>query len=122
MPFLPADERTLVSFPGVQWALKSMDTAGATDLPRTFGTTQCGAVLANVAVTEWSPVIESTQAPVPAQSPDQPAKRDFRPGVAVRVTAVPCVNVPTQVEPQLMPAGELVTVPVPRPAFVTVSV
>jgi hypothetical protein len=119
---LLADEATRLSLPRAQWALTSLATAVATDLPRTFGTTQCGALFANVTVTEWSLVIESTQAPVPAQSPDQPAKRDFRPGVAVRVTAVPCVNVATQVEPQLMPAGELVTVPVPRPAFVTVSV
>jgi hypothetical protein len=43
-------------------------------------------------------------------------------GVAVRVTTVPRRNVAVQVVPQLIPGGSLVTVPLPVPALVTVSV
>jgi len=42
--------------------------------------------------------------------------------VAVKVTIVPSVYVAEQVDPQLMPAGELVTVPVPVPARLTLRV
>ena len=38
------------------------------------------------------------------------------------MTTVPLVNCAEHVAPQSMPAGELVTVPEPEPAFVTVSV
>jgi len=48
------------------------------------------------------------------QAPDQPAKVWLAPGVAVRVTLVPEVYAALQIpDVQLMPAGELVTVPVP---------
>jgi len=50
----------------------------------------------------------------------QPANVDPEPGAAVSVT-LPCVIVAVQVDPQLMPAGEEVTVPVPLPDFETVS-
>jgi hypothetical protein len=43
-------------------------------------------------------------------------------GVAVRVTTVPLRKSAAHVAPQLIPAGLLVTVPVPAPARVTVSV
>jgi hypothetical protein len=42
--------------------------------------------------------------------------------VAVKVTIVPSVYVAEHVDPQLMPAGELVTVPVPVPARLTLRV
>ena len=58
--------------------------------------------------------MDTTQAPVPVQAPDQPAKFQLAPGVAVRVTLVPEVYASVQSAPQLMPAGELVTVPVPE--------
>ena len=47
--------------------------------------------------------------------PLQPAKVEPEAGVAVRVTTVPLLKFEEQVEPQLMPAGELVTVPLPVP-------
>ena len=40
-------------------------------------------------------------------------------GAALSVTAVPLANVAPQVDPQLMPAGVLVTLPVPVPAPLT---
>lgn len=51
---------------------------------------------------------------------DQPAKVEPAAGVAVKVTVVPLVKPATQVAPQLMPAGVLMTVPEPVPALVTV--
>jgi hypothetical protein len=58
----------------------------------------------------------------PEQSPDQPVKVDPAAGAAVKVTDVPSLNDVEQVEPQLMPAGELVTVPDPEPDLTTESV
>jgi hypothetical protein len=60
--------------------------------------------------------------PVPLQAPPQPVKLEPAAAVAVKVTVVPCVNEAAQVAPQSIPAGELVTVPAPEPAFETVSV
>ncbi len=61
--------------------------------------------------------------PVPEQPPpDQPAKAEPVAGAAVSVTTVPLEKDCEQVDPQLIPAGELVTVPVPAPPLVTVSV
>jgi hypothetical protein len=57
-----------------------------------------------------------------AASPDQPAKVEPLAATAERATAVPLVTVVEQLVPQLMPAGELVTVPLPPPARLTVTV
>jgi hypothetical protein len=77
----------------------------------------------NVAVTLWAALIVTTHVPVPEQpAPDQPPNVDPEAGAAVRVTDVPVLKDAEQVEPQLMPAGALVTVPEPVPARVTVSV
>lgn len=59
--------------------------------------------------------------PVPVQPPLHPAKVDPPVAVAVSVTELPLVKLAVQAVPQLIPAGELVTVPVPAPAFVTVN-
>jgi hypothetical protein len=59
---------------------------------------------------------------VPAQPPPlQPLNVEPAAGVAVRVTAVPLGNVAEHAVPQEIPAGELVTVPVPAPVVLIVS-
>lgn len=80
------------------------------------------AAAAKVAETEVFKVIVTVQVPVPPQAPPQPVKSELAPGLAVRVTTVPSAKVAAQVAGQLIPAGELVTVPLPVPAVVTVSV
>jgi hypothetical protein len=62
------------------------------------------------------------QLPVPEHAPLQPVKVEPVEATAVRVTAESSVKVAEQVEPQLMPLGELVTVPEPVPALVTFNV
>src|ERR671937_186694 len=64
----------------------------------------------------------TVQVPLPVQSPLQPVKVEPASAVAVSVTVVPSAKEAEQVAPQSMPAGELVTVPEPVPALVTVSV
>ena len=59
--------------------------------------------------------------PLEQPVPDQPAKVEPEAGVAVKVTAAPLLKVAEQVLPQLMPAGELVTVPLPVPVLLSVS-
>ena len=59
---------------------------------------------------------------VPAQSPDQPVNLEPAAGLAFRVTDAPTWNVALQVVPQLIPAGLDVTLPVPFPDLLTVSV
>jgi len=76
-----------------------------------------------VAVTVVAALRVTVQVPMPAQPPPlQPVKVEPAAGAAVRVTAVPLVKLAEQVAPQLIPTGELVTVPLPVPAGVTVSV
>jgi hypothetical protein len=60
-------------------------------------------------------------APVPAQPLLQPEKVDPVVAAGVRVTTAPLANVSAQSVPQAIPAGLLVTVPAPVPAFVTVT-
>jgi hypothetical protein len=78
---------------------------------------------AKVAVTVVAAFSVTVQVPVPEQPPPlQPVKVEPVAGAAVKVTAVPLTNPAVQVAPQEMPAGVLVTVPVPVPALLTVSV
>ena len=76
----------------------------------------------NVADTDLSAVMESVQVlPEPAHAPDQPANTLLASAAAVKVTDEFCVNAAVQTEPQLMPAGELVTLPLPVPRRETVT-
>src|SRR6267142_1949453 len=79
------------------------------------------AALLKVAVTACAAFAVMLQVPVPAQLPLQPVKAEPIAGAAVKVTTVPEVKEVKQVEGQEMPAGALVTVPLPAPAVVTVS-
>ena len=74
-----------------------------------------------MAVTALAADIVVMHVPVPAQTPPQPAKVESAAGVAVSVTTVPGANKAEQVAPQLIPAGDEVTVPVPVPALLTVK-
>ncbi len=74
-----------------------------------------------VAVTVVAAVMFTVQEPVPEQPPPlQLEKVEPVAGVAVRVTALPLGKLAEQLVPQLIPAGELVTVPLPVPAVLTV--
>jgi hypothetical protein len=77
--------------------------------------------LLNVAVTARAAVMDVVQVPVPVHAPLQPANVEPLAAAAVSVTDVPLAKLALQVEPQLTPAGDEVTVPVPEPAFVTVN-
>src|SRR2546428_8271722 len=73
---------------------------------------------AKVAVTVVAAESVTTHVPVPLQPPPlQPEKVEPAAGVAVNVTAVPPAKLAEPVAPQLMPAGALVTVPLPMPAL-----
>jgi hypothetical protein len=74
------------------------------------------------AVADLLASIVIAQAPVPVQAPLHPVKVEFASAVAVKLTTVPLAYVAEQVAPQLIPAGELVTVPVPVPVRLTVRV
>jgi hypothetical protein len=60
------------------------------------------------------------QAPVPEQSMLHPPKLELLPNVSESITTVPVGKLAEQVSGQLIPAGLLVTEPVPLPARVTV--
>ena len=72
-----------------------------------------------LAVTPVFELIVTTHEPVPEQAPLQPVKTEPEAGVAARLTDVPELYVAEHVAPQLMPAGELDTVPEPVPEGVT---
>lgn len=74
----------------------------------------------NVAVTAEFAARFTLQAAIPVHAPDHPAKVLPASGASVN-TMVPWVKLAEQVPGQLIPAGELVTVPVPVPALVIVS-
>src|SRR5580704_5528238 len=70
-------------------------------------------VCANVAVTLCAAFIVNTQLPTPLQAPPQPEKPKPFAGVAVSVTCVPGARFSLHVDGQLIPAGALVTEPLP---------
>jgi hypothetical protein len=75
-----------------------------------------------VAVTVVAAVRFTVQVPVPVQPPpDQPPNVEPALGAAVSVTDVPLAKLALQVEPHVIPAGELLTDPEPVPAGTTVN-
>lgn len=80
------------------------------------------ALATNVAVTSLLPPTVCVQVgEVPEQAPPHAPNDEPAAGVAVKVTAVPAAKLLLQVPPQVIPVGELSTVPLPTPALVTVS-
>jgi hypothetical protein len=74
-----------------------------------------------VAVTESAAVTLTLQVAAPVHAPLQPAKALLVPGVSLSVTWLSGAKLAEHVVGQLIPAGLLVTVPVPAPAMVTVN-
>jgi hypothetical protein len=73
--------------------------------------------------TNVSAVSDTVHVPLPAHAaPLHPANADPAAGIAERDTDVPILRLAEHVLPQLIPAGELVTVPEPVPISPTVSV
>ena len=83
--------------------------------------TDCSDPPTKVAATEVSAFKATVHVSVPEHPPDQPVNTKPGFGAAVRVTVVPVANAAAQVGPQLIPAGLLVTVPVPEPVSETVN-
>src|SRR5215470_149741 len=100
-----------------------MCTAFITVVPATSGlSVKVEVARVKVAVTVVAAFSVTTHVPVPVQPPPlQPVNVEPVDAAAVRVATVPLVNEIEHAAPQLMPVGELVTVPLPVPAFVTVS-
>src|SRR3989442_3032456 len=74
----------------------------------------------NVPVTERLSFIVSVHVvAVPPHAPPQPLNRAWLPGVAVSVTVAPTLKL---ADPQVIPAGLLVTSPAAEPREVTVNV
>ena len=77
----------------------------------------------NVPVTERLSFIVSVHVvAAPLQAPPQPLNRAWVPGVAVSVTVAPTLKLAEQLDPQVIPAGLLVTSPPAEPREVTVNV
>src|SRR5207249_2160633 len=92
-------------------------------LPAPLGLTVSVKVGVKVAVTVVAVLSVTVHVPVPEQPPPlQPVKVEPAAGGAVSVTTVPLANEAEHVAPQAIPAGALVTVPLPAPLGLTVSV
>src|SRR3954471_3878238 len=77
---------------------------------------------AKFAVTESAPSRTMLHVALPVHAPDHELNTPFEPGVAVSVTFVLSGKLALHVVGQLIPWGVLVTVPVPDPLIVTVSI
>jgi hypothetical protein len=76
----------------------------------------------NDAVTERAVAMATWHVSAPLHAPDQPEKTEPAAGVAVRVTTAFAAIDAEHVAPQSMPPMSLVTVPLPVPLLLTVSV
>src|SRR5882724_1301842 len=98
---------TCTTFSIVVWATRGLSVKVAVETPK-------------FAITVRAALIVTVQPPLPVQAPLQLAKVEPTAGVAVRVTTVLMLNDAEHVAPHEVPAGVLVTVPLPAPDLVTV--
>jgi hypothetical protein len=96
-------------------------TDPAPEPPFATANVSCWLKLAWTVVSAVSVTVQVGASPV-QPPPDQPANRDPVAAAAVRTTCVPEGNAAEHVEPQSIPAGELVTDPDPVPPGATVRV
>lgn len=127
--FVPAVAVSMTSVPGLNAALQVVPqlipTGALVIVPRPFPETLTlteSAATLNSAPTDMFCVTVTVQELLPLHAPVQPAKVEFWLGAAVRVTWVPLLKPALQVDPQLIPEGLLVIVPLPFPEGWTVSV
>jgi len=121
--FVPAVGVRVIWVPGLNPAVQvvpQLIPAGALEtLPRPFPdkvtASESGGMTLKAAPKEELPVSVIVQEFCPLQAPDHPAKVELLAALAVSVTWVPEGNDALHVDPQLMPAGMLVIVPVPLP-------
>jgi len=115
-----------LAYAAIQVGLQEMPTGLLVTVPSpepALFTVSVNACTAKLAVTVVAALSVTVQVPVPEQPPPlQPEKLEPAAGVAVRVIAVPLVYEAAHVVPHEMPAGALVTVPVPAPDLLTVRV
>jgi hypothetical protein len=87
-----------------------------------FATVSVNCCSVNVAATDTAASIVTMHVPVPVQPPPlHPLNTESDAGAAVNVTIVCALYVAVQLAPHEIPAGLDVTVPLPVPAFATVS-
>src|SRR3990172_9452317 len=94
----------------------------AVDGPVRAETVRSIVIRLNVAVMLFAASIVTVHAPVPVQVPFQPAKTEPEEAAAVSVTRVPLLYGSEQSAPQLIPAGDELTVPAPVPPLLTLRV
>jgi hypothetical protein len=126
--FVPAVGVRVIWVPGLNPAIQvvpQLIPAGALEtVPRPFPdklTVSESGVTLKAAPKEELPVSVMVQELCPLQAPDHPAKVELLAALAVSVTWVPEGKVALHVDPQLMPAGVLVIVPVPLPESWTLN-
>jgi hypothetical protein len=81
---------------------------------KTVKPSELGVMVLKSAVTEVFSSTVKLQLPAPLHDPDQPANSEPVDALAVSVRLVPAGKLAEQVPPQLIPAGLLVTVPLPE--------
>ncbi len=95
--------------------------AAATWTKLIAGAVGTATVVVKLAVTLCAWLSVTLQPAVPEQAPLQPVKVEPLAGVAESVITLPAVKLAVHVLPHAMPAGVLVTLPLPVPDLVTVS-